>query len=64
MIMQSKAGKNMRECQGCSQPFRLSDLHIDPQTSDWYCDPCYQMMMLERCDPEPSYEDSEGDEDA
>lgn len=53
--------KNMRECVGCSQPFRLSDLHIDPNTSDWYCDPCYQMLMLERLDPEPNYEDNGDD---
>ena len=54
-------GKNMRECTGCSQPFRLSDLHIDPATSEWYCDPCYQMMMLEIV---AASEEAEDEEDA
>lgn len=63
MIMANNVGRNMRECQGCTQPFRLSDLHIDPTTSDWYCDPCYQMLMLERIDPDPSYEADESEDE-
>lgn len=45
-------------CLGCSQPFPLSELHIDPATSDWYCDPCYQMMMMERIDPSDNQSES------
>lgn len=54
--------KNMRECVGCSQPFRLTDLHIDPNTSEWYCDPCYQMTMMERIEPAEPEEESYNDD--
>ena len=43
--------KNRQTCVGCNNPFPLTELHIDPNTSDWYCDPCFNMTMLERDDP-------------
>lgn len=48
-------------CVGCSQPFPLSELHIDPNTSEWYCDPCYQMTMTSRIEPEFNSEDLDED---
>ena len=48
-------------CVGCSNPFPLSELHIDPQTSEWYCDPCYSMTMNSRIEPE--FQSDEEDDD-
>lgn len=36
------------ECNGCKTAFPLSELHIDPNTSEWYCDPCYSQINAER----------------
>ena len=47
----------------CSQPFPLSELHIDPATSEFYCDPCYQIMMLERYNPDGESETESWDTD-
>ena len=46
-------------CVGCSNPFPLSELHIDPNTSEWYCDPCYSMTMLSRIEPEDQFTDED-----
>ena len=59
--------KNRQTCVGCNNPFPLTELHIDPNTSDWYCDPCFNMMLLERNDPAMAPQEENwdtGDEDA
>lgn len=41
-------GKHRYTCASCSTSFPMSELHIDPNTSEWYCDPCWNVLTAER----------------
>ncbi len=55
--------KHRELCSGCHQKFPITELHIDPNTSEWFCDPCYNMVFAEQLgDDEPQTETWESDE--
>lgn len=56
-------GKHRETCVACNERFPLTELHIDPATSEWYCDPCYNVMMIDRIDPEGGEEEDFEDEE-